>query len=125
MPDRMEAITESMVSFANGLKNPPGSVPTVLPSGAGGAGMPESAGLRKAMVQALQAADSFAGDVDQGFNSFKALAIACHNDYEQNDGKKAADIARIELTLPGQTDHLRELEVAETAQQLRQERMGI
>jgi hypothetical protein len=125
MPDGLEAQTDTMLAFAGQLQNPPGNVPTDLPAGAGAAGMAESAGLRTAMVHALMAADSFIGDVDQGFNSFKALAIECHDDYEQNDARNAASIAATAHAAEGLDARLARLEVDEEARELRHDRMGI
>jgi hypothetical protein len=110
MNDRMNGRPEAMTDFGTNLKNPNLVLSTALPAGCGGAGMAECAGLRSALTLATTQANQFLTQVNQGFDSFRAITTACGNEYAANDAAGAVEIARTMAALPAQTTALDQAE---------------
>jgi hypothetical protein len=102
MNDKMHGRPGAMEDFSRNLQNPNLIMSTSLPAGCGGAGMDECRNLRTALTLAMTQADGFLRATDEGFNSFKAIALTCGNEYETNDHAGALAIARTMLALPEQ-----------------------
>lgn len=82
------------------------AIGSAFPAGCGGAGLAECKNLRDAMTKARDQAQQFLGDVDRGFNAFKAIGITCANEYTATDAAGAQDIAKTMLASPQQTARL-------------------